>query len=140
MNLYDKLRIGGVRVGNICFGICVAAMIITLFTSFTPLITALYLLLMLFLIIITLGAIFILVKDFGSVFTDMTEKMGVFTESALKAMPYFAVLAAVTAVVSIILLAFEIRNKKHTSKIIAAAGCAVLSIAFALLSKAVLNG
>lgn len=137
MDLNDKLRIGGARLGNIFFGIAVTATVLTLFSAFSPLMMAFYLLMLIMLILITLGTIFVLVDDFGSFFGSSAQAYGSFTESAIKAMPYFAAIAAIASVIAIILLILDVRTKKHTSKIAGAVVCIVLSVVFALLSKAV---
>lgn len=139
MDLNDKLRTGGARLGNIFFGIAATATVMTLFTAFSPLMMAFYLLMLLVLILITLGTIFIMVEDFGSFFSGSAQAYGSFTESAIKAMPYLAAVAVVAAAAAIILLMLDVRTKKHTSKIAGAVVCIVLSIVFALLSKAVMK-
>lgn len=139
MDLNDKLRIGGVRAGNICFGICCTATVLTLFSAFTPLLMAFYLLLLIMLILITLGTIFILVENFASFFSSSTEAFGAFTQSATKALPYFCAIAVVTGVLAILLLLIEVRVKKHTAKIVGAAVCCVAAVVLTLLSRAVIE-
>lgn len=139
MNFGDKLRIGGARVGNIFFGVCVLAAVLTLFSAFTPLMMAFYLLLFLILIVITLGTVFLFVDNFANIFTASSDTFASFTQSALKAMPYIAVLTVVTAVLAVALLMLDVRVKRHTSKVVGAVICAVLAIVFALLSKAVMK-
>lgn len=101
--------------------------------------TAFYMLLLIMLILVTIGTIFIFVDNFGQFFTDSTANMAQFTEDALKAMPYIAAVAVVASVIAVILLLLEVRVKKHTAKIAGAICCAVLSILFAVLSKAVIK-
>lgn len=139
MDLNERLRIGGVRVGHICFGICVTATVLTLLSSFTPLLMALYLLLLLALILVTLGTVFILVDDFGSFFSNSTQAFGTFSESAVKALPYFCAVAVVTGVLAVLLLFIEVRVRKHTAKIVGAVVCCVAAVIFAILSGAVLK-
>ena len=79
------------------------------------------------------------VEDLGSFFSGSAQAYGSFTESAIKAMPYLAAVAVIAAAAAIILLMLDVRTKKHTSKIAGAVVCIVLSVVFALLSKAVMK-
>lgn len=137
MNFTDKLRIGGARIGRIAFGITVCATFLTLFSAFTPLLFALFLVVMAFVVLITLGTIFILVEDFGSFLSSSTDTFASFAETAFKANPYFAGVAAVFAVISVVLLLLDVRTKSHTDKIVGAIVCAVVSVLLAIISSAV---
>lgn len=137
LNTGDKLRICGIRIADIAFKACVVATLLTLFTAFTPLIFAFYILCLLVAVIITLGTVFLMIEDFGSFFVNSTESMGSFTQSATKAMPFFAAAGIIAAIICIVLYLFEIRTKKHTEKIAVASVCAVLTLLFTLFSKAV---
>lgn len=139
MELNDKLRLGGVRVGNILFGICCTATVLTLFSAFTPLLMAFYLVLLGMLILLTLGTIFILVDNFGAFFSSSTETFASFSEGATKALPYFCAAAVVAGVLAILLLLIEVRVRKHTAKIVGAVVCCVAAILLTLLSKAVMG-
>ena len=137
MNLSDKLRIGGVRVGRICLNISILATILTLFTAFSPLLMALYILCLVILIMITLGTIFVLVDDFGSFFSNSTEYMARFTESAPKVMPILAAIAIVAAVVAIVFYSLDVRNKKHGVAITLSVLIIVITAVLFVLTKVV---
>lgn len=139
MDLNAKLRIGGVRAGHICFGICVTATVLTLLSAFTPLIMALYLMVLGLLVVVTLGTIFILVENFAGFFSSSTEAFASFSESATKALPYFCAVAVVTGVLAVLLLLIEVRVRKHTAKIVGAAVCCVAAVLLTLLSGAVIK-
>lgn len=139
MGLIDKLRIGGVRAGYILFGICCTATVLTLFSAFTPLLMALYLVALGMLIVLTLGTIFIFVENFGGFFSSSTEAFSSFSESATKALPYFCAIAVVAGVLAILLFLIEVRVRKHTSRIVGVAVCCVAAILLTLLSKAVIR-
>ncbi len=135
----DRLRIGVVRLGNIFFGISLVCTILTLFTAFTPFLFALYLLVLIFIVLITIGTIFVMVDDFGGFFTNSTEFMGSFTETALVAMPYFAGIGVAAAVLAVLLLSLEVRPKKHVAKIVLSVVFAVLTVAIVIFSRLVVQ-
>lgn len=136
MKTSDKLRIFGVRLGNIFFGISLLCTIVAIFSALTPLTMALYILLLIVVVLITLGTVFVIVDNFGEFFSDSTTFMANFTEGALAALPYVTAAGVISGVLAAFLLFLEVRAKKHTAKAVAAIVFAVLTVIFYLFSGA----